>query len=185
MYILFCKNRTKFILSAFLNRAFSDELALDLPCWLSIFAAQLPISAFLRTGMFLLNAKVDIPMYAVIRTGGKQYRVAKDDIIAIEKLDGKAGDKVKFDEVLMLGEAGKEPKIGAPLLKGASVTAEVLEQGRADKISVIKFKRRKNYHRNKGHSQHETVLKITGISAKAAAKKAAPKAEAADDTAEE
>ena len=69
-------------------------------------------------------------MYAVIRTGGKQYRVAKDDIIAIEKLDGKAGDKVKFDEVLMLGEAGKEPKIGEPMVAGASVTAEVLEQAR-------------------------------------------------------
>ena len=87
-------------------------------------------------------------------------------LLPLKNLDGKAGDKVKFDEVLMLGEAGKEPKIGAPVLKGASVTAEVLEQGRADKISVIKFKRRKNYHRNKGHRQHETVLKITGISAK-------------------
>ena len=125
-------------------------------------------------------------MYAVIRTGGKQYRVAKDDIIAIEKLDGKAGDKVKFDEVLMLGEAGKEPKIGEPTVKGASVTAEVLEQGRADKVTVIKFRRRKNYHRTKGHRQHETVLKITDISAKAAAKKAAPKTEeAAPDAAEE
>lgn len=120
-------------------------------------------------------------MYAVIRTGGKQYRVTKDDVIAIEKLDGKAGDKIKFDEVLMLGEAGKEPKIGEPVLKGASVTAEVLDQARADKISVIKFRRRKNYHRNKGHRQHETVLKITNISAKAAAKKAAPKAEAASE----
>lgn len=120
-------------------------------------------------------------MYAVIRTGGKQYRVSKDDMIAVEKLDGKAGDKVKFDEVLMLGEAGKEPKIGEPLVSGASVTAEVVTQARADKISVIKFRRRKNYHRNKGHRQHETVLKITDISAKAAAKKAAPKAEAADD----
>jgi large subunit ribosomal protein L21 len=161
------------------------ELALDLPRWLSIFAAQLPILAFSPIGMILLDTKVDKPMYAVIRTGGKQYRVAKDDIIAIEKLDGKAGDKVKFDEVLMLGEAGKEPKIGEPVLKGASVTAEVLEQGRANKISVIKFKRRKNYHRNKGHRQHETVLKITAISAKAAAKKAAPKAEASEDAAEE
>ena len=125
-------------------------------------------------------------MYAVIRTGGKQYRVAKDDIIAIEKLDGKAGDKVKFDEVLLLGEAGKEPKIGAPLVSGATVTAEVLDQARADKITVIKFRRRKNYHRTKGHRQPETVLKITNISAKAAAKKAAPKAEkAADDAASE
>ena len=118
-------------------------------------------------------------MYAVIRTGGKQYRVSKDDVIAIEKLDGKAGDKIKFDEVLMLGEAGKEPKIGEPVVQGASVTAEVLDQARADKITVIKFRRRKNYHRTKGHCQHETVLKITDISAKAAAKKAAPKAEEA------
>ena len=118
-------------------------------------------------------------MYAVIRTGGKQYRVSKDDVIAIEKLDGKAGDKIKFDEVLMLGEAGKEPKIGEPVVQGASVTAEVLDQARADKITVIKFRRRKNYHRTKGHRQHETVLKITDISAKAATKKAAPKAEEA------
>ena len=118
-------------------------------------------------------------MYAVIRTGGKQYRVSKDDVIAIEKLDGKAGDKIKFDEVLMLGEAGKEPKVGEPMVAGASVTAEVLDQGRADKITVIKFRRRKNYHRTKGHRQHETVLKITDISAKASAKKAAPKAEEA------
>ena len=118
-------------------------------------------------------------MYAVIRTGGKQYRVSKDDVIAIEKLDGKAGDKIKFDEVLMLGEAGKEPKIGEPVVQGASVTAEVLDQARADKITVIKFRRRKNYHRTKGHRQHETVLKITDISAKAAAEKAAPKAEEA------
>lgn len=146
-------------------------MPLDLDLWPRIFAAQ-------------FDTKVNKPMYAVIRTGGKQYRVTKDDIIAIEKLDGKAGDKVKFDEVLMLGETGKEPKIGAPVVKGASVTAEVLEQARADKISVIKFKRRKNYHRNKGHRQHETVLKITAISAKAAAKKAAPKAEA-EDAAEE
>ncbi len=118
-------------------------------------------------------------MYAVIRTGGKQYRVAKDDVIAIERVDGQAGDKIKFDEVLMLGEDGKAPSIGEPIVKGASVTAEVLEQGRADKITVIKFRRRKNYHRTKGHRQHETVLKITNISAKAAAKKAAPKAEEA------
>ena len=76
-----------------------------------------------------LAVKKGRPMYAVIRTGGKQYRVAKDDIIAIEKLDGKAGDKVKFDEVLMLGESGKEPKVGEPVVKGASVTAEVLGQG--------------------------------------------------------
>ena len=113
-------------------------------------------------------------MYAVIRTGGKQYRVSKDDVIEIERLEGKVGDKVKFDEVLLLGEDGKAPKIGAPTVSGASVVAEVVEQSRADKVTVIKFKRRKNYHRTKGHRQHHTVLKITGIAAKAAAIRTAP-----------
>ncbi|MGI9439587.1 MAG: 50S ribosomal protein L21 [Parvibaculales bacterium] len=112
-------------------------------------------------------------MYAVIQTGGKQYCVSKDDVISVERVDGKIGDKVKFDEVLMLGESNKAPSIGRPYLAGASVAAQVLEQGRADKISVIKFKRRKNYHRTKGHRQHETVLKITDISAKTATAKAA------------
>ena len=125
-------------------------------------------------------------MYAVIRTGGKQYRVSKDDVIEIERLEGKVGDKVKFDDVLMLGEDGKAPKIGAPTVSGASVVAEVVEQSRADKVTVIKFKRRKNYHRTKGHRQHQTVLKITDIAAKAAAK-AEPKADKAetDATSEE
>ncbi len=114
-------------------------------------------------------------MYAVIRTGGKQYRVSKDDVIAVERLEGNAGDKVTFDDILIIGEAGKEPKIGAPTVAGATVKAEVLGQDRADKITVVKFKRRQNYHRTKGHQQHQTVVKITDISAKAAAKKAAPK----------
>ena len=137
-------------------------------------------------------------MYAVIQTGGKQYCVSKDDVISVERVDGKIGDKVKFDEVLMLGESNKAPSIGRPYLAGASVAAQVLEQGRGDKISVIKFKRRKNYHRTKGHRQHETVLKITDISAKTtsakttsaakatetkAAKKAAPKKAATKATA--
>ena len=117
-------------------------------------------------------------MYAVIRTGGKQYRVSKDDLIEIERLEGKVGDKVKFDEVLLLGEDGKAPKIGAPIVSGASVVAEVVEQTRADKVTVIKFKRRKNYYRTKGHRQHQTVLKITNIAAKAAAKSKPKAAEA-------
>ena len=120
------------------------------------------------------------------RTGGKQYRVSKDDVIEIERLEGKVGDKVKFDEVLLLGEDGKAPKIGAPTVSGASVVAEVVEQTRADKVTVIKFKRRKNYHRTKGHRQHHTVLKITGIAAKAAAKAKAKAAEAeTEDKSEE
>ena len=125
-------------------------------------------------------------MYAVIRTGGKQYRVSKDDVIEIERLEGKVGDKVKFDEVLLLGEGGKAPKIGAPTVSGASVVAEVVEQTRADKVTVIKFKRRKNYHRRKGHRQNHTVLKITGIAAKAAAKSKAKAAVAeTEDKSEE
>ncbi len=114
-------------------------------------------------------------MYAIIRTGGKQYRVSKDDVVAVERLDGKAGDLIKFDQVLMLGEGGEVPKIGAPIVAGASVSAEVLEQKRADKITVIKFRRRKNYHRTKGHMQQQTVLKITQISADTTGKPAAKK----------
>ena len=82
-------------------------------------------------------------MFAVIRTGGKQYKVSKDDIITVERLEAKAGEKVTFDDVLMLGENGKEPKIGEPTISGASVVAEVVDQGRADKVTVIKFRRRK------------------------------------------
>jgi len=115
-------------------------------------------------------------MYAVIKTGGKQYRVAKDDVIQVEKLAGAAGDSVSLDEVLMIGGDG-ETLVGAPLLDGASVSAEVIEQGRADKIIVFKKKRRHNYRRKKGHRQELTTLKITDISAKGGAKpkKAAPK----------
>lgn len=120
-------------------------------------------------------------MYAVVRTGGKQYRVAKDDVIELERLDGEAGDTIKLTDILMLGEEGKKPTIGTPVVKGASVTAQVLDQTRGDKIDVIKFKRRKNYHRLHGHRQDLTKVKITAIS-KAAAKKAAPK-KAADEKA--
>jgi large subunit ribosomal protein L21 len=101
-------------------------------------------------------------MYAVIKTGGKQYRVAKDDIIKIEKLDGEAGDKIEFGEILLIGN-GDDTTIGAPLVEGAKVTGEVLEQTRASKIIVFKKKRRHNYRRKKGHRQHQTVVKITDI----------------------
>jgi len=114
-------------------------------------------------------------MYAVIRTGGKQYRVAPGDVITVEKLAGAAGDTVALTEVLAIGE-GAEIDIGAPLLAGATVAAEVLEQGKADKILVFKKKRRKNYRRLRGHRQLQTRLKITEIQA---AKKAAPKKKAA------
>lgn len=101
-------------------------------------------------------------MYAVIKTGGKQYRVAEGQKLRVEKLAGNAGDKITFDEVLLVG--GDTPKIGQPLVKGASVAAEIVGQDRGKKIVVFKFKRRKNYRRKNGHRQPYTELKITGIS---------------------
>jgi large subunit ribosomal protein L21 len=105
-------------------------------------------------------------MFAVIKTGGKQYRVAKDDIIQVERLQAEAGASVTLDEVLMVGDGGKV-SVGAPILSGASVTAEVVEQARGPKIIVFKKKRRQNYRRKNGHRQDLTVLKITDIKAKA------------------
>ncbi|MEE2921051.1 50S ribosomal protein L21 [Hyphomonas sp.] len=123
-------------------------------------------------------------MFAVIKTGGKQYKVAEGDTITVEKLDTEAGKDVTFDSVLMLGN-GDDVTVGAPLVAGASVFGEVEEQTRGDKIIIRKKRQRQTYRRTKGHRQHLTVVKITGISAdgkkpakKAAAKKAAPKAEA-------
>ncbi|MBV8494981.1 MAG: 50S ribosomal protein L21 [Alphaproteobacteria bacterium] len=103
-------------------------------------------------------------MFAVIRTGGKQYTVAKDDVIAVERLDGEPGATVELGEVLMIGD-GAEVSAGAPLLSGASVTATLVEHRRADKIIVFKKKRRHNYRRKNGHRQHQTVLQITEIRA--------------------
>jgi len=120
-------------------------------------------------------------MFAVIKTGGKQYRVAAEDIITIEKLSGEVGETVTFDDVLMVG-GDDDTAIGTPTVDGASVAGEVVEQSRAKKIIVFKKKRRKNYRRTKGHRQEQTLVKITEIltgGKKAAAKKAAkPKAEA-------
>ncbi len=118
-------------------------------------------------------------MFAVIRTGGKQYRVAKDDTIVVEKLAGEPGTRVEFSEVLMIGGDGKAPKVGAPVVDKAAVFAEVLEQSRGDKIIVFKKHRRKNYRRKRGHRQDQTVLRIldvspTGTKPKAAAKAKAP-----------
>jgi large subunit ribosomal protein L21 len=102
-------------------------------------------------------------MFAVIRTGGKQYKVAKDDVIAVEKLAGEPGATIELGEVLMVGGDGAEARAGAPLLAGASVSAELVEHRRADKIIVFKKKRRHNYRRKNGHRQHQTVLRITEI----------------------
>src|SRR5262252_365939 len=101
-------------------------------------------------------------MFAVIRTGGKQYRVAKDDFISVEKLSAERGTTVELTEVLMIGD-GAEVTAGASVLSGASVTATVVEQARAAKIIVFKKKRRHNYRRKKGHRQHQTILRITDI----------------------
>jgi large subunit ribosomal protein L21 len=101
-------------------------------------------------------------MFAVIKTGGKQYKVAKDDVIEVEKIDLEAGKAVELGEVLMLSDGGTV-EVGAPFLAGAKVSAEVVKQTRGDKIIVFKKKRRKNYRRKKGHRQDLTVLKITAI----------------------
>ncbi|ABI56199.1 50S ribosomal protein L21 [Alkalilimnicola ehrlichii MLHE-1] len=103
-------------------------------------------------------------MYAVIKTGGKQYKVSEGDVLRVEKLAGEAGASVEFDQVLMVGE-GDDVKVGAPTVEGGKVTAEVLGQGRARKIEIQKFKRRKQYRRFAGHRQQFTEVKITGISA--------------------
>ena len=107
-------------------------------------------------------------MYAVIRSGGKQYRVEKDAVLKLEKLPGVAGESVSFDQVLLLGD-GEGARIGSPLVAGASVQATVLEQMRGPKIVVFKKKRRKHYRRKTGHRQDLTVVRITGILAGAAA----------------
>ena len=102
-------------------------------------------------------------MYAVIKTGGKQYTVRKDDVLKVELLEAKKGDTVTLSEVLLVGSEGGNAKIGSPTVSGASVKAEVLDQIRDDKIIVFKKKRRQNYRRKNGHRQNLTVLKITDI----------------------
>lgn len=103
-------------------------------------------------------------MYAIIQTGGKQYRVNEGQVVRFEKLTAEPGSKVNFDQVLMIAD-GDRLQVGAPLLKGASVSAEVIEQGRGRKIRILKFKRRKNYIRRMGHRQDFTAVKITKIAA--------------------
>ena len=104
------------------------------------------------------------PMFAVIRTGGKQYRVRENDVIKVERLAGEPGATIELDEVLMV-DSGSGPTVGAPLVAGARVAATVLDQTRGVKILVFKKKRRKNYRRTRGHRQNVTVLRITGIDA--------------------
>lgn len=103
-------------------------------------------------------------MYAVIKTGGKQYRVSAGDKLKIEKLDAEIGSEVTFDQVLMVGE-GADIKVGAPILAGASVKATVLNQARGEKIHIFKMRRRKHYRKSQGHRQSYTEVQIGGISA--------------------
>jgi large subunit ribosomal protein L21 len=102
-------------------------------------------------------------MYAVIKTGGKQYRVSQGDILRVEKLDAGEGDSVEFEEVLMVG-AGDDIRIGAPFLEDSRVTATVKRHGRADKVEIIKFRRRKHHMKRMGHRQDYTEVEITSIS---------------------
>ena len=100
-------------------------------------------------------------MFAVIRSGGKQYRVAKDEVITVERLNGEVGATLRLEDVLLL--SGDNAKSGAPVLAGAAVQAEILEHGRGEKVVAFKKKRRKNTHRKRGHRQPYTKLKITAI----------------------
>ena len=108
-------------------------------------------------------------MYAVIESGGKQHRVVEGEILQLDKLNAVAGDKVKFDKILLVGE-GESVKIGTPYVDGTQVEAEVTRQGRADKVKIIKFRRRKHSQKKQGHRQLFTEVKITGIKTKAKTK---------------
>jgi large subunit ribosomal protein L21 len=108
-------------------------------------------------------AQENLVVYAVFRTGGKQYRARQGDRVRIERLEAGVGDAVAFEEVLLVG-VGADVKVGAPLLKGGKVEGKVVAQGRADKIMIIKFRRRKHYKRVQGHRQAFTEVEITAIS---------------------
>jgi len=119
-------------------------------------------------------------MYAIIETGGKQYRVQEGDVLNIEKLNVEAGETVEFDKVLVL--AGEELKVGAPYVEGAKVVGEVVENGKAKKVIIFKYKAKKDYRKKQGHRQPYTMVKIVSLTGeapakKAPAKKAEPKAE--------
>jgi large subunit ribosomal protein L21 len=102
-------------------------------------------------------------MFAVIKTGGKQYKVAKNSVIRVEKINGDLGSTIELHQVLMLGEASKPSYIGTPVVQGAMVTAEIVDQFKDDKIIVFKKKRRQHYRRKNGHRQQLTALKIIDI----------------------
>lgn len=105
-------------------------------------------------------------MFAIVKTGGKQYKVVKDSIIKVEKIEGSLGSKIELDQVLLVGEDSRESVIGTPTVKGAKVTAEIVNQFKDDKIIVFKKKRRQNYRRKAGHRQNLTELKILKVEKK-------------------
>ena len=117
-------------------------------------------------------------MYAVFRTGGKQYRAAKGDVLRLERIDGEEGASITFEDVLLIGE-GSDIKVGNPVIEGSSVSAKVIRQGKTKKVPVVKFKRRQNYLRQGSHRQFFTEVEITGISG-ASARKAAAKSPEGD-----
>ncbi len=103
-------------------------------------------------------------MYAVFESGGKQHRIQKGDVIRVEKLAAEMGETISFDQILLVGE-GDSVKVGEPFVKGAQVVVEVVSQGRGEKITIIKFKRRKNYRRKQGHRQDYTAIRVLDIKA--------------------
>jgi large subunit ribosomal protein L21 len=103
-------------------------------------------------------------MYAVIKSGGKQHRVEEGEVLRLEKLEAATGEEISFDNILMVGE-GESVKIGTPYVAGSKVTAQVVQQGRANKVTIIKFNRRKHSRKQQGHRQWFTEVKITGITA--------------------
>ncbi len=103
-------------------------------------------------------------MYAVVVTGGKQYRVAPGDVLKVEKLDAEEGSTIELDRVLMVAD-GDDVKVGTPVLEGTRVTARVRSHGRGEKIRIIKMRRRKHYRKTQGHRQHYTEIEITGVEA--------------------
>jgi large subunit ribosomal protein L21 len=115
-------------------------------------------------------------MYAVIKTGGKQYRVMQGETLRVEKLPGDVGSAINFDQVLLVG-AGEDITLGAPLVAGAVVAATIKSHGRADKIRIIKFRRRKHHQKQMGHRQYFTEVEITGISGAGEKKAATSKAD--------
>ncbi|OUR87409.1 50S ribosomal protein L21 [Gammaproteobacteria bacterium 42_54_T18] len=103
-------------------------------------------------------------MYAVIKSGGKQHRVVEGEVLKLELIDAEPGSAIEFDEVLLVAD-GSDVKVGAPVVEGSKVTAEVVTHGRGDKVKIIKFRRRKHHMKRMGHRQWYTEVKITGISA--------------------